>query len=67
VRRIVLRIVPGQLEHAIDHALTRLPAGVQVREQENELIAVGEEHELPTRDELAAELGDLLREPPSDG
>jgi hypothetical protein len=67
MRRIVLKIVDGELEHAIDHALQLLPAGVQVRADENELVAVGEEHELPSHDELAAELGELLREPPSDG
>jgi hypothetical protein len=67
MRRIVLKVKPGELEHAIDHAQQLLPAGVQVRAEANELIAVGEEHELPSHDELASELGDLLREPPSDG
>ena len=66
-RRIVLRVVPDQLEHALDHALLRLPGGVRVDEEAAELVAVGEPHELPSNDELAEALGNLLREPPSDG
>jgi hypothetical protein len=64
-RRIVLRIVPGELEHAIDHALPLLPAGVRVDEAANELVAVGEPHELPPVERLASELGALLLQPPS--
>ena len=67
MNRIVLRIVDGQLEHAIDHALPMLPAGVQVDEAANELVAVGEPHELPPVEQLADGLGALLREPPVAG
>jgi len=66
VNRIVLKIVDGELEHAIDHALPMLPAGVQVDEAANELVAVGEEHELPSLEELQRGLGALLREPPAE-
>jgi hypothetical protein len=62
--RIVLKIVDGELEHALDHALPWLPAGVRVDAGANELTAEGEPHELPTTEQLATALGGLLREPP---
>ena len=65
-RRIVLKVTEGELEHAIDHALLLLPAGVQVNEADNELVAVGEPHELSSVEELERVLGGLLREPPSE-
>jgi hypothetical protein len=61
---IVLRIVPGELEHAIDHALPWLPAGVRVDRDADELAAVGEPWELATAEQLSSALGGLLREPP---
>ena len=65
-RKIVLRVAEGQLEHALDHAILLLPAGVRVDAERNELVAVGEPHELATPEELGRVLGDLLSEPPSE-
>jgi hypothetical protein len=58
--RIVLQIAPGELEHAVDHAMLLLPAGLQVDEEANAIIAVGEPHELPSREELVAALHGLV-------
>ena len=65
-RRIVLRPAEGELEHVLDHAIVVLPAGVRVDAENNELVAVGEPHELAPVEQLEKMLGKLLREPPRD-
>lgn len=65
-RKITLRVVDGELEHAVDHAILLLPGGVQVDAARNEIVAIGEPHELAGPDELARVLGKLLAEPPTD-
>src|SRR6202035_5274605 len=63
VRRITLQVPVAQLDEAYDALLPRLPGGLHVREHDGdvELVAIGDDGELPPVAEVRGWVGHLAR------